>query len=200
MLTVRQPWADLSLDGARWEGGKHVENRTWPVPRWAFVCPDCAGSGGNARASEAALAFVPCPTCDGTDIRETDPGCVWPFRVWIHSSRRPEPASHPAWTSWAMLAGGDERGAILGARTVIGCHHADACREHRGQFDQVVPEVVERIDYCTEWSDPDAWHWVYDPDPASIIILDQPIPLRGRLGLWTPPDDIVADLRRQEAA
>lgn len=182
VLTVRQPWADLSLDGARLEGGKHVENRTWPVPSTV----PCARCRWPATSVNACVGGTACSR--------------FPFRLWIHSSRRPEPASHPAWTSWAMLAGGDERGAILGARTVMSCHHADACREHRGQFDQIVPEVVERIDYCTEWSDPDAWHWVYDPDPASIIILDQPIPLRGRLGLWTPPDDIVADLRRQEAA
>lgn len=191
VLTVRQPWADLSLDGARLEGGKHVENRTWPVPstlpQWCTVQTNHNVTGrhhlGECTHNGAGRGAGP-----------------FPFRLWIHSSRRPEPASHPAWTSWAMLAGGDERGAILGARTVMSCHHADACREHRGQFDQIVPEVVERIDYCTEWSDPDAWHWVYDPDPASIIILDQPIPARGRLGLWTPPDDIVADLRRQEAA
>lgn len=44
---------------------------------------------------------------------------------------------------------------------------------------------------CTEWAEPGAHHLVLaNPRP-----LPEPIPARGRLGLWTPDQDVVEQLQ-----
>ncbi|QBI19385.1 hypothetical protein ER308_07370 [Egibacter rhizosphaerae] len=65
------------------------------------------------------------------------------------------------------------RGVLLGSVKVTGCHHADDCLTETG------PNWSE-LRYCSRFAEPDAWHWTLaDPEP-----LDEPIPMRGRQGLW----------------
>lgn len=75
-------------------------------------------------------------------------------------------AMHPRHEASRML----ERGAILGTVHLTGCHHASECD-----------------DTCTPWAQPgDLWHWeITDPEPIN------PIPYKGRLGIWWLPDGIV---------
>jgi hypothetical protein len=44
---------------------------------------------------------------------------------------------------------------------------------------------------CSPWAQSDAWHLVL-ANPRSLA---RPIPCRGRLGLWTPPADVLEQLR-----
>lgn len=68
------------------------------------------------------------------------------------------------------------RGAIVGVVDLVGVHQEpywskDSCS-------------------CSDWAELDAWHLLLaNPRP-----LREPIPCRGALGLWTPPDDVVAQL------
>lgn len=59
-------------------------------------------------------------------------------------------------------------GALLGTVRVIGC--------------------VQDADSYTRWAEPGCWHWLLaDPQPFAV-----PIPCKGRLGLWTVPEGMVA--------
>ena len=42
--------------------------------------------------------------------------------------------------------------------------------------------------FSSPWAEEGLWHWVLT-DP---VLFKHPIPCRGHLGLWTPPDDILA--------
>jgi hypothetical protein len=198
VLTVQQPWADLVMAGL-----KDVENRTWPVPStltpW-FTCPYCpvrwrdeptpAGrcAGGGAHHGPAQV--------DGP----------FPLRLWIHAGqawdhsdeaqeglavwrRREELAArNHMLTLEFMKTSMRRRSVLLGVVTVTGCHHADHCDETPGDWAQraAVPAAARRL--CSRWAQPGCWHWTLAcPQP-----LAEPIPMKGRLGLWTLPDAVAA--------
>jgi hypothetical protein len=72
-----------------------------------------------------------------------------------------------------------QTGVLLGAVTLTGIHHASVC-----------------AGCCTVWSQPDQQHWqVTDPH-----VFRDPIPCRGALGLWQPPDDVQTLLAEQMGA
>lgn len=83
----------------------------------------------------------------------------------------------PPWES----ASNDCRGDIIGLVDLVDVH---AARNHSRH----------PLDTCSPWADRHAdWHLVL----ANPRAIPEPIPCRGRLGLWTVPDDIAA---RIEAA
>ena len=46
-------------------------------------------------------------------------------------------------------------------------------------------DLVDIIqDSTSQWGEPGSYHWVVQP----MVALARPIPMRGRLGLWTLPD------------
>jgi hypothetical protein len=64
-------------------------------------------------------------------------------------------------------------GVILGGATLTDCHRAEVgCCE-------------------SEWAMPGLWHWVL-ADPWA---LREPVPARGQLGWWWPPDEVMAAVR-----
>jgi hypothetical protein len=66
--------------------------------------------------------------------------------------------------------------AIVAVATLAGCHKAAKPR------------------CCAPWGFPDAWHWeLKDVRPVPHPILG----VRGQLGLWTVPDDVLAAVQRQ---
>lgn len=78
-----------------------------------------------------------------------------------------------AWDALSDVIGGaaPPRGVLLGTVLVVGCHNA---------AEEFVP--------CSRWADPACWHWTLaDPQP-----LAEPVPYKGRQGLWNVPDDIAA--------
>lgn len=67
-----------------------------------------------------------------------------------------------------------QRGAIVAVATLASCHQDTGC--------------------CRPWGFPHAWHWVLEdvrPVPHP------PRPVRGQLGLWTVPDDVLAAVQRK---
>ncbi|PSK56991.1 hypothetical protein B0E38_02522 [Streptomyces sp. 111WW2] len=65
-------------------------------------------------------------------------------------------------------------GAIIAVADLADCHHNDGC--------------------CRPWGFPDTWHWRLD----NVRAVPHPIlGVRGQLGLWTVPDDVLAAVQRQ---
>lgn len=218
-LTVRQPWASLEIGGL-----KPVENRTWAVPstlpQWGRCggCDERVAPGewhgdmhvvetGPTTGTEAGHApdcmgwceHCPVPVPVQLDPREpcgpVEPDGPFPFRLAIHAGQQDDPAATEAWealarhrgvTSWlhgmATLVATLPRGALLGYVTVTGCHHADEC-----------DYIDERDGYegpCSPWAERSVYHWTL----AGPVALDKPIPYKGRQGLWTIPDDVLAEV------
>lgn len=188
-LTVRQPWADLIVVGI-----KDVESRTWEpystLPQWGR----CAGCGDRFEPDEwedseghAAHASGCDGWCHGCPVHcgPIHADGPFPFRLGIHAAK-----SYSAQASGdvfrtlttsegermdALVAGPHRLGALLGFVTVTGCHPADgrSCFEdgHGGGL-------------CSSWAQPGQYHWkLTDPEP-----LDEPVPMRGQLGLWRLPE------------
>jgi hypothetical protein len=66
--------------------------------------------------------------------------------------------------------------AIVAVATLADCHQAARPR------------------CCAPWGFPDTWHWRLE----NVRPLTNPIrPVRGQLGLWTAPDDVLAAVQRQ---
>ncbi|MFE9812326.1 hypothetical protein [Streptomyces sp. NPDC005548] len=67
-------------------------------------------------------------------------------------------------------------GAIVAVATLAACHQAEKPR------------------CCAPWGFPDTWHWQLE----NVRALPHPIlGVRGQLGLWTVPDDVLAAVQRQ---
>ncbi|WP_416520098.1 ASCH domain-containing protein [Streptomyces achromogenes] len=68
----------------------------------------------------------------------------------------------------------EHRGAIVAVATLANCHQDEGC--------------------CRPWGFPDAWHWQL----TDVRAVPHPIlGVRGQLGLWTVPDDVLAAVQRQ---
>ena len=66
------------------------------------------------------------------------------------------------------------RGHILALANLTGCHFAaEGC--------------------CAPWGEPEAWHWQI----SGVHALPDPIPAKGRLGLWRPDRDLLTAALRQ---
>ena len=71
-------------------------------------------------------------------------------------------------------------GHVIGVVDLGSVHH---CSDHgRNEADR-----------CSRWAMPDHWHLCLSGARA----LAAPVPARGRLGLWTPDDDLAAAIRAQ---
>jgi len=82
-----------------------------------------------------------------------------------------------------------ERGVVLGVVDLVAVHHASWNPMRPGLCYYLEPEgrYGER---CSPWAQPEDWHLMLaNPRP-----LPTPIPVRGRLGLWTLPDDVAAQV------
>jgi hypothetical protein len=189
VLTVRQPHADLTMLP---EDPKDVENRSWPVsstlPQWG-LCEGC----GDRYLLDDEPPEEPQHRCG-----RLVPDGPFPFRLWIHAATKVDRGASDlamdVWLGECWQEGRYEQyhlGALLGSVLVTGCHHADDCAHDRpGSFPLHVGRTpattVYPQDYCSLWAEPDVWHWTLaDPEP-----LAEPIPMKGRLGLWRLPDDV----------
>ncbi|MFJ8727686.1 hypothetical protein [Streptomyces sp. NPDC093269] len=66
-------------------------------------------------------------------------------------------------------------GAVVAVATLTGCHYSDD-----GQC-------------CGPWGMENVYHWTL----ADVTALEVPVPCKGRLGLWTPDDDVLVAVRKQ---
>lgn len=96
--------------------------------------------------------------------------------------------------AWAALGGEPApRGAVIGSVTIVETHRPDECRRTVGYC----PRCHDSTDdhdcdvgarrYCSPHADPNACHWTF-ADPAA---LPEPVPMRGRQGLWRINHDAV---------
>ena len=89
-----------------------------------------------------------------------------PFRLNIHAGKVfDDDASH--YTSLTREQCADRMGALIGIVTVVGIHDGIACHGA-----------------CSQWAMTSLWHW----ELSGAHAID-PIPMRGRLGLWEVPAD-----------
>jgi len=82
------------------------------------------------------------------------------------------PRRAPEWVTASRVF---HYGAILGVVDVVGVHRAGECKGTR----------------CDQWGEPDSQHIVLGRPRALLT----PIPCKGSLGLWTPPADVLEQLR-----
>jgi len=98
--------------------------------------------------------------------RNWKPRLVTPFRLNIHAGKVfDDRASYYSRLTREQCAG--RMGALIGFCEVVAIHDGYAC--HNG---------------CSEWAMTARWHW--ELSGAHAI---NPIPMKGRLGLWEVPDD-----------
>jgi hypothetical protein len=163
-LTVQQPWAWAIV-----HGGKDVENRT---QAWGYRGPLAihAGQRLSERGLESPLI--------GAALERL--GHVLPSAF-----------KHPALTPLATNVWGAtvHQGAIIGVVDLVGAHQADVC------------EQLGAGELCSPWAEAsyaehggrtrrDVVHLeLENPRPLEV-----PIPCKGRLGLWTPPTDVLDQL------
>jgi ASCH domain len=69
----------------------------------------------------------------------------------------------------------DVRSAVLAVAHITDCHYSDD-----GQC-------------CGPWGQERVYHW----ELADVHALREPVPVKGRLGLWTPPDDVLRSVQAQ---
>lgn len=95
-------------------------------------------------------------------------------RVLLHAGKSYDPMSRFIIRDWeALETWPDDRGAIIGAATITGCHLS---RDTNGR------------PCCDPWGEPDVYHWTL----SDVTPLPAPVPCKGRLGLWTPDPDVIA--------
>lgn len=107
--------------------------------------------------------------------RKTIENRTWPApkqhigtRILIHAAKTGDRKAVLA----GVHPGPDARGAIIGAATLAGCHYDG---------------VICHLKNCGPWAFPNAYHWQL----TDVIALPKPIPAKGALGFWTPPDDVL---------
>ncbi|WP_405769228.1 ASCH domain-containing protein [Actinacidiphila glaucinigra] len=66
-------------------------------------------------------------------------------------------------------------GAVVAVATLTGCHWAEDTR------------------LCSPWSQDGTYHWTLD----DVVALPEPVPAKGRLGLWIPSPDLLAAVNAQ---
>lgn len=76
-------------------------------------------------------------------------------------------------------------GAIVAVAEVPTCHFDGNC--------WLFPKFDEDSGRCSPWAARGQWHWQL----ANVRPLPDPVPCRGMLGLWRPPDDVEKAVREQ---
>lgn len=100
-----------------------------------------------------------------------------PCRIGIHAGKGDHAGCWDALRASEAVPSVDVvYGALIGFVTVMGFHHADKCEHFK----------PDRL--CHPSALPGMWHYeLVDPEP-----LDEPIPMRGALGLWRLPEGVAA--------
>lgn len=102
---------------------------------------------------------------------------------------------------WSLNGYPTQRGAVIGVVDLVDVHHGPVAGGLHGCFHDCDvlgwSPVVEgdKTACCSPWAQADHEHLMLaNPRPLS-----EPIPWRGRLGLWTVPPDLDAAIREQVA-
>lgn len=82
------------------------------------------------------------------------------------------------------------RGAFVGAITLGDVNKAEDCR--RKVDDLPDADGILLYGYCSPWAHSDGWHWTVD----RYVEFDDPLPAKGKQGLWIPSAAAIALLAR----
>lgn len=165
-ITVRQPWAWAIIYGQ-----KDVENRTRNI----------AGSYRGPLLIHVSLTVEPV----GLDPRIAK-AVGERSRAGDKLDRVPMLAGGPSGPEHTLVPWYGSRGGALGVVDLVDAHHSDTRAE---EWDA----VNERPAQCSAWAEPGPiWH-LRLANPRPFL---NPIPYRGRLGLWEFPDDLIQEADR----
>jgi hypothetical protein len=103
--------------------------------------------------------------------RDWKPRLETPFRLNIHAGKVFDENPYYRGTLTREQCGAYRMGALVGIVTVVAIHDGYACRNA-----------------CSKWAMTARWHW----ELSNAHAID-PIPMKGRLGLWEVPDDTWGD-------
>jgi hypothetical protein len=70
----------------------------------------------------------------------------------------------------------DVRSAVLAIARIADCHYSEDGK------------------CCGPWGEENVYHWTL----GNLSTLPEPVPCKGRLGLWTPPADVITAVLKQE--
>lgn len=71
----------------------------------------------------------------------------------------------------------DERSAVIAIAEIDDCHYSEDGK------------------CCGPWGEENIYHWHL----TEVRTLDKPVPAKGRLGLWTPSKELLAEVNQQQA-
>lgn len=84
-------------------------------------------------------------------------------------------------------------GAIIGVVDLVDVHQGHNTEQDRMRAVRSCFQVGKPFGPCSPWAEPDCWHLVLaNPRPFA-----EPIPAKGRLGLWKPDADLLAQIEAQ---
>lgn len=173
-LTIRQPWAGCiaHLD-------KRIENRTWRLPG-KYIGATVAIHAAVAVEPEQALYMPPDCGFEGLFAGQAE----WDaWRFW-HLGRKPRDVAN--WPPDLAL------GSVVAIATLAGCHHWDwdgLCGPGHRDSSPSTPGL------CSPWVRVGVpWHW----ELADVHPLPEPVPCKGALGLWQPPEDVERAVMEQQ--
>jgi hypothetical protein len=179
-LTVQQPWAWAIV-----HGGKDVENRT---QAWGYRGPLAihAGLALDSAAFNSPL-IRPADAVDEVRVRVLDHGRT--LRFWY-------PVDDGA-GGWLKRGAQTSMGAVIGVVDLVDVHVAAGLEDDVWSW------------CCRPWGEGPGVTLKADgkfTGPRTHLVLENPrplatpIPARGRLGLWTPDDELLAAIREQVSA
>jgi len=120
----------------------------------------------------------------GKDIENRSWFTNYRGKIFIHASKKPEP-NYLEILKELLWSGNREPSAHDYAMAV---RNWNAINE---KWCGCIVGTVELVDcvqnHKSKWADPDMWHWVL----KNPILLNEPIPARGSLGLWEYRNDIL---------
>ena len=168
-LSIRQPWA-----GCVAHIGKTVENRTWRCP-YRYIGAQIAIHAGSTVEPEV----ISVPDGDGKKWASLFASQA-EWDAWRHWKLGYKPRDVANWPPKLAL------GAVVAVATVAGCHVRDP---KEGCGDGTYADGI----ICSPWAMPDQFHWVL----AAVRPLPEPVPCKGKQGLWSLPEDVEKAVRGQ---
>lgn len=98
--------------------------------------------------------------------------------------RVPMLAGGPSGPEHTLVPWYGSRGGVLGVVDLLDVHRPSACLDYDDEIDELRP--------CSRWASTGEHHLVL-ANPRPFL---NPIPYRGRLGLWEFPDDLIQEADR----
>lgn len=200
---MQQPWAWALV-----HGNADVLNLNQPIPDKYFQGRLCAArcymnTRPNVMDMRTYVAGALCSYCGGSGVE--------PLRVFIHAGTKPAPIEtilgirdqlglspframmfHSRKES---VRAGIGFGALVATATIHPGHQSQTKQCKGKQWVEKMDGGYWRDAKCSQWAhgQPKKWHY-----PVTDVTPIDPVPCRGRTGLWTPNKDALNQKRNQQ--